>query len=136
MKKEVIMNTPANIVRLLENNSLPEVLELTRGIRAQALTNLHREIELPLLQEATEIIKENAHIELNRVQLHNLLLLYPIQRGNLIDSGLDTDAVGSLLNAVAQYFLGCDWPDNGDQVPYVKFLAALRQAAPIMRPLL
>lgn len=130
------MNTAANIVRLFETKNLDAVLDLTRGVRAQALARQHYDVSMPLLQQGVDIIKENAHIELSMAQLDRLLKLYPIQRARIIDSDFDSDAVSSLLTAVSQYFLGCDWPSFGEQVNFVKYIAAMQLAVPLMRPLL
>jgi hypothetical protein len=132
------MNTPANVIRLFDNGSLDDILNLTKGIRSRALAFLGTDIPLDVLQEGTEVIHEACGVELNRVQLYNLLSLYPIERSVLIDSGMDTEARGALLKAVAQYFLGCEWPNLGEQnkIDFEKFLKALDIAVPKLRPLL
>ena len=132
------MNTPANIIRLLDNGSLDEILNLTKGTRVRALGFLDADIPLDVLQEGTEVIREACGVELNRVQLSNLLSLYPIERSILVGSDMDTEARGAVLDAVAQYFLSCDWPNNcmQNQIDFDKFLKALDIAVPKLRPLL
>lgn len=132
------MNTPANIIRLLDNGSLDEILNLTKGIRAKALGFRNVDIPLETLQEGCDVVQEACGVELNRVQLYNLLSLYPIERADLVDSGMDTEARSAVLNAVAQYFLGCEWPNIGEQnkIDFDKFLKALEISVPKLRPLL
>jgi len=130
------MNTPNNIVRLYEQDTLRDILTMMAAQRKMAFEYSMFTLRLDDLEKAVAIIKEAANIDLTPKMIERLLELYPIHKAYIIDDIESTDARGVLLEAVAQYFLGCDWPVSGDRVDFDKFIAALHVAVPVMRPLL
>jgi len=130
------MNTPANIIRLLDNGSLKDVLELQRHNTAHMLAKLHVPLTPTEIEEIVTYLDEEIGICLSPVQVERLFNLYPEYRVRIIDAGMDTEAREAVSGAVAKFFLNCKWPAYGDGIDFNKFNAALQHAVPLMRPLL
>lgn len=89
------------------------------------------------LLKATEFIQQEIGFDLNMDVIGGILMLYPHARIKLVEyNGLgDTEVRDLLLEAVADFFLGCDWPKYGDNLSEAEtyqFREALQKQARLM----
>src|SRR5437763_9508532 len=109
------MNTPANVIRLLENGSLKDILELQRHNNAYLLSKMNEPLASTEVDDIVSFLNEELGICLAPAQVERLFALYPEHRVRILDAEMDTEARGAVCAAVAKFFLGCEWPIYGDK---------------------
>lgn len=123
------------------NRSVKDVLSTSEdnkillNMRANLSLLLYRNHDAQLsekhLLNATEFLQSNLGWDISEDQVKAILALYPHARIKVaVYDGLnDTEVRELLMCAVADFFLGCDWPTYGDNVDLTVFLQALHKQA-------
>lgn len=81
--------------------------------------------------QAAGFMSASAGFKIDVEMAKGILELYPHARIKMAeyDGIRDTEVCGLVVDAVAHFFLGCDWPIGGDKVNATVFCKALRQQA-------
>ena len=83
---------------------------------------------------AAQFFTEITEVEIGAEQAEAILALYPHTRIKIAkyDGIRDTEVRDGLSSAAAHFFLGCEWPNNGDNVDIDAFVGLLKQSANLM----
>lgn len=84
-------------------------------------------------EQAAEFLTEITYLAFSAAQVQDLLSLYPHARIKLaVESIHSADAQQQLSFSAAHFFLGCSWPQIGDDVDATAFVDLLRRQAFLM----
>jgi hypothetical protein len=116
------------IIEILENNEHNALLlGFTKNINTFLYEHRNAQPTEKNYLDAAEFMSETAGFEINMERAKGILDLYPHARIKLaVYNGLgDTEVRDLVSDAMANFFLGCDWPRYGDNVDTTIFCRAL-----------
>ncbi len=115
----------------------PEVMEtifkINKNIAQMVLKHQHSPIPEDQLLLSKELFKSEIGIEFSIKEVRDIICSSPYCRASVIMFGVeDTEARGSLFNALSLLILNCSWPDYGDKVNIDKFIEVLNKQIKIV----
>lgn len=126
------------VAQVLDKSETTDMLDgFTRNINTFLYLNRSAFPNDGQLLKATEFIQSQIGFDLSTDQIGGILMLYPHARIKLVEyNGLgDTEVRDLLLDMMADFFLGCDWPKYGDKLTEAQefqFRDALQKQARLM----
>lgn len=122
------VDSAKNTMAIAENPNQFFVVE-SRLRQSMELLN-HRYIATPdeCYYTVVALWKEEAKLELKASQVETILSLYPRDRIllTLVGNTINPDVREAMLDVLAHFFLGCKWPDYGDNVDKERFISLLQ----------
>lgn len=107
------------IKQVLDVSETTELLNtFTRNINTFLFEHRHKQLDEKMSLKAAEFLSAQIGFDLNPEQAKGILDLYPHARVKFIEYGgaNDTEVCDLLSDAVADFFLSCDWPRYGDKL--------------------
>ena len=125
------VTTPQRIAQIYKEGPCDLLYQHVMGVgrlKENAILYLNKKLSDTELTEISEHLECEENITLTPKALGVIFLLYPQERGQIIDAGFDTVARSAAYSAIADFFLGCEWPMNGSNIDRDAFIDALRYA--------
>lgn len=115
----------------ITNDGTHYLIRMRRDASKFYMDNIDLQLSEENLQETAEFISEITGLECNTSQVTLLLKLYPHVRIKIAEyNGIsDTDVRDGISQAVAHFFLGCEWPTFGDEIDIEQFVEFLKKEA-------
>lgn len=129
------MSRQRSVLEILEDNEHNQMLlGFTRNINSFLYQHRDKKPTEQHYLHAAEFMSAQAGFEIDVEMAKGILDLYPHARIKLAEyDGLgDTEVRDLVASAVANFFLGCDWPTYGDNVDTTVFCKALHKQAVAM----
>jgi hypothetical protein len=121
-----IVATPEAILRKQEND--PETLQTILDIqmkRAQTAIQFRKaDISDEQVCDVIQCIEEFARIYLTGNECTQFIEMFPELRGNIIESGIDSETRDLILNCLCNLLIGCDFRDDETLIQLVRAQAA------------
>jgi hypothetical protein len=112
----MIQRIPRAVIESTEDNQM--LLDMNLHKNLFLFQNRHKQFDERMALKAAEFVSSQIGFDLNPEQVKGILDLYPHARVKFIEYGgaNDTEVCGLVSDAIADFFLGCDWPTYGDNL--------------------
>lgn len=119
---------PQEVVEPKNPEVMVSILKINKNIAQMILKHQHSPIPEEQLLLSKDLLKEETGIEFSIKEVRDIICSYPYCRASIIMFGVeDTEARGSLFNALSLLALSCSWPEYRDKVNMDKFVEALNK---------
>lgn len=112
----MVKRTVAQVLENTETSTM--LLDMNLHKNMFLFEHRHKQLDERMALKAAEFVSSQIGFDLNPEQVKGILDLYPHARVKFIEYGgaNDTEVCGLVSDAVADFFLGCDWPVYGDNL--------------------